>query len=972
MRKTTFFSTVLTLGLFVGLVSCTGAKYDYQTVENDPLNTKIYTLPNGLKVYMTVNKEQPRIQTYIAVKTGSKNDPSDATGLAHYLEHMMFKGTTQFGTLDYEAEKPLLDTLSTLFEIYRTRTTTESRKAIYHVIDSISGEAAKYAIPNEYDRMMAQIGADGTNASTTEDVTYYTEDIPSNQIENWAKIQSERFRNPVFRLFHTELESIYEEKNISLANDTRREKQVIEQVLMPNHPYGQHTIIGSTEHLKNPSLVNIQKYYDTWYVPNNMAVCLSGDFEPDNMIDIISRYFTTWKASDSLPTPTFPVIEPLTKVVTTELWGQEAENVMIGWNFPGEVTEDGETMCYVANLLSNGKAGLIDIDLVQAQKVAKAGVMVEPRAEASTLMLYGVPLPGQSLEEVRDLLLAEVQKLASAEFDEEFVRSTMTDYKLMYERMLEDNEGRASMLVDCFVYDKTIEHAMGILDRLSQLDRMRLAHFARKNLQDRKYVVVFKRQGEDPSRQIMEKLEITPVPVNRDVISAFAQDIITSEVKPIEPVFVDYETDLQKGQLNKGQPFYYKKNEQSKLFELYYVYDMGRWSDKYLPLVSHYADLLGTDTMTPEDVKRAYYRIGCEYKLIVSNRRLFARIRGLDENLNAAIDLTERVIVESKSDPEVFCKFRDNVIQQRAIAMNNQRRISTQSWAYAAYGPEYIKAVNVSREELNQLKESDLVDRLHNLGKVNYKVFYYGPRSMAEVMEMCNLWHKTSDQLQPLKFESYRRKIEPKEHITYVVPYRTNNSVLRINTAFGDSFDPSLSAKVALYNEYFAGPMNSVIFQEMREANGLTYSANAKLVEPDFKSGFYSYYAQISTQTEKLEEAHLHLAEIIDNMPLSEPAFENAKHALLNRLRTQRTVRADVLWSYLDAQDVELTEDPNKQIFEQVQQLTLQDLVDFQQKYFKGLKYSHAVLGDPKLLVLKTFEEEGKVVRLTVDDIFGW
>jgi predicted Zn-dependent peptidase len=166
--------------------------------------------------------------------------------------------------------------------------------------------------------------------------------------------------------------------------------------------------------------------------------------------------------------------------------------------------------------------------------------------------------------------------------------------------------------------------------------------------------------------------------------------------------------------------------------------------------------------------------------------------------------------------------------------------------------------------------------------------------------------------------------------------------------------------------------MNSILFQEMREANGLTYSADAKLVEPDFKNGFYSYYAQISTQTEKLEEAHLHLAEIIDNMPLSESAFENAKHALLNRLRTQRTVRADVLWSYLDAQDVELTEDPNKQIFEQVQQLTLQDLFDFQQKYFKYLKYSHAVLGDPKLLVLKTFEEEGKVVRLTVDDIFGW
>ena len=165
----------------------------YETVKGDPMNTKIYTLDNGLKVYMSVNKNEPRLQTYIAVRSGSKNDPSDNTGLAHYLEHIMFKGTENFGTSDYAAEKPLLDEIERLFEVYKQTTDPQERLAIYHQIDSVSFAASQISIPNEYDKLMAAIGAQGTNAFTSNDVTCYTEDIPSNQIENWAKVQSDRF-----------------------------------------------------------------------------------------------------------------------------------------------------------------------------------------------------------------------------------------------------------------------------------------------------------------------------------------------------------------------------------------------------------------------------------------------------------------------------------------------------------------------------------------------------------------------------------------------------------------------------------------------------------------------------------------------------------------------------------------------------------------------------------------------------------
>ena len=314
----------------LALVQCTGKDYSYTTVPNDPLNARIYTLKNGLKVYMTVNKETPRIQTYIAVRVGGKNDPAETTGLAHYFEHLMFKGTQKFGTMNYEAEKPLLDAIEQQFEVYRHTTDSLERIQIYHVIDSLSYEASKYAIPNEYDKLMAAIGADGTNAYTSFDVTCYTEDIPSNQVENWAKIQADRFANNVIRGFHTELETVYEEKNMSLTRDPRKVYEAVLTALFPNHPYGTQTVLGTQENLKNPSITNIKNYHKTWYVPNNMAICLSGDFDPDQMIAIIDKYFGGMQPNENLPRIELDKsLAEIEQPIERTVWGLEAENITL-------------------------------------------------------------------------------------------------------------------------------------------------------------------------------------------------------------------------------------------------------------------------------------------------------------------------------------------------------------------------------------------------------------------------------------------------------------------------------------------------------------------------------------------------------------------------------------------------------------------------------------------------------------------
>ena len=428
--------------VIAALVSSSCAK-EYETVKNDPMHTRIYTLDNGLKVYMSVNKETPRIQTYIAVKVGGKNDPAETTGLAHYFEHLMFKGTEQFGTSDYAAEKPMLDEIESLFEVYRKTTDEAERAALYHRIDSISYEASKIAIPNEYDKLMSMIGADGTNAFTSTDETVYVENIPSNQIENWARVQADRFQHPVIRGFHTELETIYEEKNMSLTKDNRKMYEAVLAALFPHHPYGTQTVLGTQEHLKNPSITNVKAYHRTWYVPNNMAICLSGDFDPDEMISVIKKYFGGMQPNPALPKLEFEPEKPITTPEVRDVYGLESEYVYLAWRLPSAVDKSNDVAEIASSIVYNGKAGMLDLNVNQQQKVLASYGFSNNMPDYGMFLMVGYPKQGQTLEEVRDILLDQIAKLRTGDFDEELIKASVNNFKKDYMAGLEDNDQRA-------------------------------------------------------------------------------------------------------------------------------------------------------------------------------------------------------------------------------------------------------------------------------------------------------------------------------------------------------------------------------------------------------------------------------------------------------------------------------------------------------------------------------------------------
>ncbi len=476
----------------IALVATSCSKYRYESVAGDPLNTRIYTLDNGLKVYMTVNDEAPRLQTYIAVKVGAKNDPEETTGLAHYFEHLMFKGTDKFGTQNYEAEKPLLDEIERLFEVYRTKTDPDERKALYAQIDSVSQEASKLAIPNEYDKLMAAISADGTNAWTSFDETVYTEDIPSNRIEEWAKIQSDRFKNAVIRGFHTELETVYEEYNMSLTSDGNKAYYGMLSLLYPNHPSGRHTVLGYQDHLKNPSITNIKRYYETYYVPNNMAICLSGDFDPDEMIATIDKYFGDMQPNPALPEYEAPAEDPIAEVRTKTVYGNEAEFVMMGWPCGGIGSDDADVAEIAGNVLSNGKCGLIDIDINQQQKAQSVYAYPMIGVDYGGIWIEGVPREGQTLDEVKALTLAEIDKLRKGDFDESIIDATIANHKRRIMQRLDSNTGRAQAYVESFIGGTDWADEVARIDRLSRITKADVVAWAQKTLGDGNYAVLYK------------------------------------------------------------------------------------------------------------------------------------------------------------------------------------------------------------------------------------------------------------------------------------------------------------------------------------------------------------------------------------------------------------------------------------------------------------------------------------------------
>ncbi len=964
--KNFYTIAVLVASAFLFMCGC-----KYETVTGDPTHTRIHTLDNGLKIYMNVNRDEPRLQAYIAVRSGSKDDPADNTGLAHYLEHIMFKGTESFGTSDYAAEKPLLDEIERLFEEHKESSDQSVRKAIYHKIDSVSYLASQIAIPNEYDKLMAAIGAQGSNAFTSNDVTCYTENIPSNRIEDWARIQSDRFKNLVIRGFHTELETVYEEYNMYLNEDSENAMMAMDSVLFKKHPYGLQSTIGTSEHLKSPSITAIKKQKAKFYVPNNVAICVSGDFDPDEFVAVVKKYFGDWERNDKLELLTYEDEDPIDSPVVKDVYGTDAEFVMMGWRLPGEKDGRSEAAEIVGAVLQNGKAGLVDLDINQRQTLLGAQAEIYGRTDYSELIMAGYPKSGQTLEEVKDILLAEIRKLCDGDFDETLITAAIANAKLARMRSLENSRSIVMSYVNSFIAGHDWAYDVTKLDRLSKLTKQDVVEWANTYFNDNNYVVVYKRQGPNPRNEKIVAPAIIPIATNREKTSEFLAEIQNSAAGPIEPVFVDYLKDMSKFPERPGVEVLYKHNDKNDITQVNFRYDgCGLSSDPALSLAFEYLEYLGTADKSREELSVEEYQLACNHSFNVTDNTFTYSVSGLNENIPAALGLVENMMLNALPDETVLESLKMDKIKGRMMAKLNQSACNAALRDYIFYGPEYAAKMNLTDREIMDITSGELLDKVRNVLGYAHRVLYYGPDSESDVKAMLDGSHYVPAELKPLEKTRTVKALttEPK---VYIAPYDSRQFNYIQASCRGEQYSIEDAPAISLYNSYFGGGMNTIVFQEMREARGLAYSARAMLSSPSYADDTYLFYATIGSQNDKLRQAVEAFDMIINDMPESQKAFDIAKTSVEAVLRTTRVNGMAVLNNYIQSEELGLTEPIGKYVFEHLSDLTIDDLMECQRKWVKGRSYVYGLLGNEGLdrAYLKTL---GPVQELSLEEIFGY
>ncbi|MEN9570334.1 MAG: hypothetical protein RL172_1565 [Bacteroidota bacterium] len=942
--------------------------YKYKYVTNDPAKARYYTLKNGLTVILSATNKDPRIQCFIATKAGSKTDPADHTGLAHYLEHMLFKGTDKYGSLDWAQEKPQLDKIDALYETYNQTKDADKRKAIYHEIDSVSGVAAKFAIANEYDKLMASMGAQGTNAFTSFEQTVYTDDVPANAVDKYLAVQSERFRNPVLRIFHTELEAVYEEKNRTLDNDGRKVFEKLFAELFKKHNYGLQTTIGTVEHLKNPSLKAIRDYYNKFYVPNNMGVIMSGDFDPDVMIKKIDAAFA-YMQNKPVAKYTFMPEQPIAAPIVKEVTGPDAESVTIGFRLPGNKSKDVLLADLVGQILTNGKAGLMDLNLVKKQKLLRASASAFTLIDYGVLFMQGAPTMGQSLEEVQALMLGEIDNLKKGNFDDNLITAIINNLKKTKILATESYSSRANDLMDAFTAELDWKEQVAYTDLLGKLTKKDIVAFANKYFQNN-YVVILKRKGEDNNTVKVDKPAITPVETNAAEQSPFVKQVNNMPATTVKPVWLDYNKDLQKSNIGPAEVLYVQ-NKDNSIFRLRYRYNAGTWNNKKLGVAAQYLQFLGTDKMSSEQITKEFYNIACSFSVAPGTEFTTVTIEGLQDNFSKAVALFESLIKNCQPDEAALKALKARLQKSRTDAKLNKGAIMSGLVAYARFGAKNPFNFVLSNDELNNLTAQELTDLLHGINNQPHQILYYGPQALPALATSLKTAHSLPSSFAPVPERAvFNYASQDKNEILFADYNMVQAEVrwVRNGTAYAADMEPTVN----IFNNYFGGGMGAIVFQTIRESKALAYSTFAFYATPDKKEDPFYTLAYVGCQADKFNESVVAMNELLNDLPNLPENFKLAQAGIKKDIETERITQDGIIFNYLTAQRKGVTEDIRKKMYADADKITFDDLKSFHTGNIARKPYTYCIVASDKRVKEEDMKKYGEVKKLSLDEIFGY
>ena len=939
--------------------------YTYETVKNDLSGVRVYTLKNGLKVYLAKNEDAPRIQTYIPVRTGSNNDPSDNTGLAHYLEHMVFKGTSHLGTQDWAKEKVLLQQISDLYEQHKAEKDPEKKKALYKKIDEVSQEASKYAIANEYDKAISSLGATGTNAHTWLDETVYKNNIPANELEKWLKVEKERFSELVLRLFHTELEAVYEEYNRAQDNDGRLVNYALMEALFPKHPNGQQTTIGTSEHLKSPSMVAIHKYFDTYYVPNNMAVVLVGDLDYDKTIKLVDQYFGSFKYKE-LPMKKMVTEAPMTSIVTRTVKSPSTPRMTMAWRTDSYGTQEARLADVVAEILSNrGDAGLIDLNINQKQKTLGAGAYESPFKMYGSFALTVTPKDGQSFDDAKKLLLDQLDLVKKGQFPDWMLKAIVNDKKVQRMKTWETADGLATNLYDTYINGRTWQQELDEINEYEKISKSDVVKFANEFFKDN-YVVVYKEKGVNDKLVRVQNPGITPIKLNRDAQSPFLKDVLAIKPAEIKPEFIDYKAAIQTSQI-KDKKISFVKNKYNEIAQVNYIFPFGTDNDKELSLAITTLEYLGTDKYSPEQLKEEFYKLGISNSFRTSNDQTVITLSGLESNMQKGVELMNHWLNNVKADKAIYDQTVKTILESRDVAKKDKTRIMTALTNYAKYGKDSRMTDIVSKERMQSINVDDLMKKIKTITQYPYEVFLYGEDQKG--LEKAVKPYIANTTLQPAKAKVYA------EPATEGKVYFTNYDMVQMEMskiAKGDNVNLGNFGKANVFNEYFGRGLSSIVFQEIRESKSLAYSAYVSYATANEKDHPNYVTNYIGTQANKLPLAVTAMNDLMAQLPQIPAQFENSKGSALKQIASNRINRTSIFFNQLALKKLGVDYDIRKDMYAEIQGLSLPQLTSFYDTEIKPLKYNTAIIGKKENLNMESINKMGEFKEVTLEEIFGY
>ena len=935
------------------------------------LAVKEYTLSNGLTVWLNEDHSQPKVFGSVVVRAGAKDSPD--TGIAHYFEHIMFKGNDKIGTINYVAEKALLDSIAVQYDLLAQTKEEDERASIQMKINEISIRAAEYAIPNEFTRLITKYGGSGLNAGTSYDDTQYFNTFSPQYIHQWIEVASERFIHPVFRLFQSELETVYEEKNMY---DDRMETGAMHkafELFFDPHPYI-YPIIGSTLHLKNPQLSKMIDFYNKYYVASNMGLILSGDFNAAEILPIIEAKFSRIPAgvapNREMPQPK-PIVGIQKEVIKIPVPIVKAR----GWAWRGVPANhpDEIALNIMAGLLNNSNGtGLLDKLMVNG-KVMMAQAISASLNDAGIVAVIVVPNMlalsyGPSVKATQKAIAS----IKQGDFSDETFNSLKLEQKRMFEQQLESIDARSAKMRALFSqgerWEKHLETGTAI-DAITKEDIIRVAC---TYLNDN-YFEVTKKTGRYPKDKVT-KPPYAPVPLkNSAVESAYAQSLSGIKTKNIPPRFLDFEKDVETISLSPLATLYLHKNEINQLFTIKFQFGTGTLERPVLAQLATYLHLLGTDEYTYEQYRSALQFLGSTLTFEAENNYFTIAVTGFDAHFEETLTLVETFFNSVKADPKKLKPIRDNKRVENKSFLKTPANTIQALMQKALYGEESKFLRQPSLSEIRKLKGTDLIQLFKEVLQTECAIHYCGALPATTVTDLMKTSDIPNQIVTPSKTPLFRAcKIYTQPTLLLVDDPKATQSIIYGYIPGPENLSEEERFTANLFNTYFGRGMSSLLFQEIRELRSFAYGTNSSflLPQPKNRSKNSSFIAALSTQADKTISAMEILDSLLKNMPLQEERFIYAKQNITNTITNDFPAFRDISVRIASLKGDGFTQDPAPAFLSHIQQMQLGEMEAFYRTHIQGQPVVWMVVGNLKKLNTQELSKFGHIVQYRHKDIF--